>query len=311
MLGCSLRNEAELREDPFAPLVHDLVERRDHNERKKRRRNDAADNRTSERGTEFRALTPAERNGNHSGNERERRHHDRAQTNRASLNDRFTPRQTVFIRAHFAKSMSRIAFFATIPINRMTPMRLMMLIVEPVIISASITPIERQRQRDQNREWLEERTELKHENQVHQHHCDAERGEDSAEHFVLAVDFSALREPHSRRKRQLVDARIDVLHHLDRVIYRRVSFDVDDEIAVEVRDLRGTKTLSRSLRSVRVASLSATGRVVDDERKLLEIRDTLARFRLKSNVYLTSSPVGSSQSPALIPANAGRSDCAT
>ena len=37
--------------------------------------------------------------------------------------------------------MSRIAFFATIPASRMIPIMLMMLSVEPVSHSASITPI--------------------------------------------------------------------------------------------------------------------------------------------------------------------------
>ena len=46
-----------------------------------------------------------------------------------------------FSRAHFAKSMSRIAFFATMPISRITPIRLMMLIVLPVIARLSITPM--------------------------------------------------------------------------------------------------------------------------------------------------------------------------
>ena len=42
---------------------------------------------------------------------------------------------------HFAKSMRRIAFFATIPISRITPMSDMMFSVSPVINSASTTPI--------------------------------------------------------------------------------------------------------------------------------------------------------------------------
>ena len=46
-----------------------------------------------------------------------------------------------FSRAHFAKSMSRIAFFATMPISIITPISVMMLIVLPVIASETITPI--------------------------------------------------------------------------------------------------------------------------------------------------------------------------
>ena len=46
-----------------------------------------------------------------------------------------------FSSDHFAKSMSRIAFFATMPISRMTPIMLMMLSVSPVSISAPTTPM--------------------------------------------------------------------------------------------------------------------------------------------------------------------------
>ena len=42
---------------------------------------------------------------------------------------------------HFAKSISRIAFFATIPIKRITPIIDMMFSVSPVISSASTTPM--------------------------------------------------------------------------------------------------------------------------------------------------------------------------
>ena len=46
-----------------------------------------------------------------------------------------------FSRAHFAKSMSRIAFFATMPMSRMTPMSDIRFTVCPVTESASSTPI--------------------------------------------------------------------------------------------------------------------------------------------------------------------------
>ena len=42
---------------------------------------------------------------------------------------------------HFAKSMSRMAFFATIPISRITPMSDMMFSVPFVMMSASTTPM--------------------------------------------------------------------------------------------------------------------------------------------------------------------------
>ena len=44
-------------------------------------------------------------------------------------------------RAHFAKSTRRMAFFATMPNSRMTPMRLLMLSVSPVAMSAMTTPM--------------------------------------------------------------------------------------------------------------------------------------------------------------------------
>ena len=44
-------------------------------------------------------------------------------------------------RCHFAKSISRIAFFATIPASRITPISDIRLIVIPVIANAPNTPI--------------------------------------------------------------------------------------------------------------------------------------------------------------------------
>ena len=44
-------------------------------------------------------------------------------------------------RDHLAKSMSRIAFLATMPMSRITPIRLMMFSVSPVASSISTTPI--------------------------------------------------------------------------------------------------------------------------------------------------------------------------
>ena len=83
-------------------------------------------------------------------------------------------------RAHFAKSISRIAFFATMPISSITPIRLMMLSVSSVIEQRDHDADQRQRQRDEDRERIEERSELHDEDQVHQQHRDAERGEDAA-----------------------------------------------------------------------------------------------------------------------------------
>ena len=96
-----------------------------------------------------------------------------------------------FSRAHFAKSMSRIAFFATMPMSRITPIRLMMLIVFRVIARREHHADERQRQRHQDRERIEERPELHHENEVHQHNGDAEREEDLAEHLGLLLRVAA------------------------------------------------------------------------------------------------------------------------
>lgn len=92
MLGCSLGDEAELSENPFTPFVHDLVERRDHNERQHRRRYDAADYGTTERCAELRAFAAAERDWNHSRDKSECRHQNRSQSNRTRLNQSFAPR---------------------------------------------------------------------------------------------------------------------------------------------------------------------------------------------------------------------------
>ena len=91
--------------------------------------------------------------------------------------------------------MSRIAFFATMPISRITPIRLMMLSVSPVTSSAEHHADERQRQRQQDRERIEERSELHDEDEVHQHHRDAERGEDPRRTpRLLILGLAALRD---------------------------------------------------------------------------------------------------------------------
>ena len=75
-----------------------------------------------------------------------------------------------FSRAHLAKSMSRIAFFATMPARRMIAIMLMMLIVCPAIDSDEHDADERQRQRHEDRQRIDERPELEHEDQVHEQH---------------------------------------------------------------------------------------------------------------------------------------------
>ncbi len=99
-----------------------------------------------------------------------------------------------FSSAHFAKSISRIAFLATMPISRMTPIRLMMLSVSPVSISAPHDADERERQRQHDRERIEERAELHDEHEIHQQHGDAERREDAREHLLLILRLAALRD---------------------------------------------------------------------------------------------------------------------
>ena len=134
----------------------------------------------------------AERHRNHAGDERERRHQDRPQADAPGLDERLAPRHAASPRAHLAKSISRIAFFATMPISRITPIRLMMLSVSPVTQQRQHHADERERQRDQDRQRIEERSELHDEDEVHQQHRDAERGEDAAEHLVLILGLAAL-----------------------------------------------------------------------------------------------------------------------
>src|SRR6185312_3809253 len=122
---------SECMHELLAPLVQDLVERRDHDQRQQCRCYDATDDGTSQRCAEVGSLTEAERYGNHAGDERERRHENRTQAYPAFFDS----------RVHLAKSTSRIAFFATIPISRITPIIDMMLSVPPVTSNASTTPI--------------------------------------------------------------------------------------------------------------------------------------------------------------------------
>ena len=63
-----------------------------------------------------RALAVAERHRHHPSNQRERRHQNRPESRTTGLDDRLAPQQP-FSSDHFAKSMSRIAFFATMPIK--------------------------------------------------------------------------------------------------------------------------------------------------------------------------------------------------
>src|SRR5438046_2673897 len=74
------------------PLIENLISGWDNQQRQKRRGDHTADHRDAEGSAELRALTAAERDRNHPGDERERRHQDRPQPDRARLDQRLTKR---------------------------------------------------------------------------------------------------------------------------------------------------------------------------------------------------------------------------
>ena len=93
---------------------------------------------------------------------------------------------------HLAKSISRIAFLATMPISRMTPIMLIRLSVEPVTSSASITPISDSGSdimiASGSRNDPNCTTSTKYISST----AIAERGEDAAEHLRLILGLAAL-----------------------------------------------------------------------------------------------------------------------
>ena len=116
---------------------------------------------------------------------------------------------------HFAKSTSRIAFFATMPISRMTPIMLMMLMRRARDEQRQHDADERERQRQHDRERLEERTELDDEHEVHQQDREPERGEDLTEHLGLVLALAAGLDPVARRQLHArVEPGADVAEHL-------------------------------------------------------------------------------------------------
>src|SRR4026207_722084 len=97
MFGSTWLVHAELPEHPLSPLVEDLVERWDHDEREQSRRNHSTDHRATERRTELGAFADSQRHRDHAGDQRQCRHHDWTQTNRAGFDQRFAPWQSVLL----------------------------------------------------------------------------------------------------------------------------------------------------------------------------------------------------------------------
>ena len=98
MLGCHLSRP--ITKEPgegSTPFIKYLVPGRDYEQRQERRRDHAADHRDAQRSAELRALAAAERNWNHARDERERRHQDRPQTDRAGFDQRLTKRLPVLL----------------------------------------------------------------------------------------------------------------------------------------------------------------------------------------------------------------------
>ena len=68
---------------------------------------------------------------------------------------------------------------------------------------------QRQRQRHQDRQRIDERAELHDENQVHQQHRESERRENLAEHLGLRLGVAADRVVHAGRQPHLVEHAIE------------------------------------------------------------------------------------------------------
>ena len=69
---------SEASQQPLSPLVENLINSRDHDERENGRGDNTADHSTPERRAEVRAFSQAQRDGDHAGDQRKRRHHDRS-----------------------------------------------------------------------------------------------------------------------------------------------------------------------------------------------------------------------------------------
>ena len=112
--------------------------------------------------------------------------------------------------------------------------------VSRVMSSASTTPISDSGSDDEDRQRIEERAELHDEDQIHQHHRDAERGEDARRTPRLwSFDLAALRDRDSPAAAGTPSTlRMHVLRHVADRRASHVRADGDDALPLIVVDLR-------------------------------------------------------------------------
>ena len=188
-----------------------------------------------------------------------------------------------------------------------------MLTVSPVNAEPEHHTDQRERQRHQDRQRIDERAELHHQDEVHQHHRHAQRDEDVAEHLGLLLRVAArgvghagrqLERPASRACTSVITSPVLRPLTFHSTLTTRSRFEVVDHGRAEA--LLDPRHLARAAgcwaRPSGPATTSGSCRRSSARRRASgESRTSTSRV----------SPDGSTQSPASIPANAGRSDCAT
>ena len=214
-------------------------------------------------------------------------------------------------RAHLAKSISRIAFFATMPASRMMPIMLMMLMVCPATDSPSITPISESgsdiriasgSRNDPN--WT---TRMKYINRI----------ANTSEKMMLpktsfCCSWSPAMEYVTPGGSVRVDTRLSA-SAMTSPVERPETFHSTVTTCSRLRWLITAGPIEGSMvatcpSGTAVAAPSGPATISGScRRSSARLRDSGESRTTTSRV----SPLGSCQSPASIPAKAGRSDCAT
>ena len=145
---------------------------------------------------------------------------------------------------HFAKSTSRIAFFATMPISRITPMRLIRLSVVLVASIASMTPMS-----DSGSDSMIASGSRNEPNCTTSTKYISSTARPSAAKICpntcgLILALAALPQRVARRQVHLGGhAGVDVLQHFGERAALRVGLDGDRPLAIEVVDARRARHL--------------------------------------------------------------------
>ena len=91
---------------------------------------------------------------------------------------------------------------------------------------------ERERQRDQDGNKIEEGTKLHDKNQVHEQNGNAKHRKDVTEEFILLLDLPAIRDVNARRQLHAGNDLVDILRYFTQRTPLRIAFDVDDTILI-------------------------------------------------------------------------------